>query len=457
VPFIGTDWSERRRWGGIDFVGDAGDLARVLQEETKVDPERFLALVWKLPPDASPVFARGILHAIGEGHLDAEALNALLDRIENESPWQPDEHTLLWLITQREGKGLGPKAIAVLTAMAANGDVGKVHESTRKEKEKPEPLFRAAMDVGHELTWRGRETARGKAINLLGRFAWHDKAQFDQHRALVDRVIEERGPDRLLAATGIFVQAAIKHSLTEAVRWLGHLCELAPVSFGSDSGRSALLQLDRLNHDAARPLLVGLLDGTDEPLSALSAALIFMRSFEDSRWLPERQRILDGGEEWRAAAAHVAANQIDRSILDSELNTLIIRFFNDDSELVRTAAADVFRKLDTTGMAIHADLYRGYLNSASYEGERTYFMHRLEDAPAELDPLVLELIEMAATKVSAAAANRGTIGYRLWEPLMRIYTSNDGKDDVRKRCLDVIDQLVMSDIGGSDKLQEATR
>jgi hypothetical protein len=81
----------------------------------------------------------------------------------------------------------------------------------------------------------------------------------------------------------------------------------------------------------------------------------------------------------------------------------------------------------------------------------------LEDAPSELDPLVLELIEMAATKVSAAAANHGTIGYRLWEPLMRIYTSSDGKDDVRKRCLDVIDQLVVNDIGGSDKLQEATR
>ena len=217
------------------------------------------------------------------------------------------------------------------------------------------------------------------------------------------------------------------------------------------------MHLDQLNHDAARPLLVGLLDGPDEPISALAAALIFVRSFEDSRGLPERQRILNGDEEWRAAAAHVAANQVDRSILDSELNVLIISFFNDESELVRTAAADVFRNLDTKGMAIHADLYRGYLNSASYEGERTYFMRRLEDAPSELDPLVLELIEMAATKVSAAAANRGTIGYRLWEPLMRIYTSNDGKDDVRKRCLDVIDQLVISDIGGSDKLQEATR
>ncbi len=108
-------------------------------------------------------------------------------------------------------------------------------------------------------------------------------------------------------------------------------------------------------------------------------------------------------------------------------------------------------------MATHADLYRGYLNSRSFEGERTYFLHRLEDAPAAFDHLVLELIELAAVKVSAAAPDRGTIGYRLWEPLMRIYTSNEGDADVRKRCLDVIDKLVTGDIGGSDKLQEATR
>jgi hypothetical protein len=125
--------------------------------------------------------------------------------------------------------------------------------------------------------------------------------------------------------------------------------------------------------------------------------------------------------------------------------------------LIRTAVADVFRNLDTTAMAIHADLYRGYLNSKFFEGERTYFMHRLDDAPAALDPLVLELIELAAAKVSTANSDHGTIGYRLWEPVMRVYTSNEVKSDVRKRCLDVIDQLVASDIGGSDKLQEATR
>lgn len=40
---------------------------------------------------------------------------------------------------------------------------------------------------------------------------------------------------------------------------------------------------------------------------------------------------------------------------------------------------------------------------------------------------------------------------------MRIYASHDGDPAMRKRCLDLVDQLVANDIGGSDKLGEATR
>ncbi len=40
---------------------------------------------------------------------------------------------------------------------------------------------------------------------------------------------------------------------------------------------------------------------------------------------------------------------------------------------------------------------------------------------------------------------------------MRIYTSNEVHAEIRKRCLDIIDGLIANDIGGSDKLQEATR
>ena len=454
---ITTDWSQRRRWRSDGFMGEASDLARVLQEEAKADPQRFLALFWQLPSDVPPVFARGILHAIAETSLEPDALEALLTRLDSKSPWQPDEHTLLWLITQRNGKAAGQKTLETLTAIAATGDTGKEQESTQREKEKPEPLFRVAMAAGQELSWRGTETARGKALDVLGRLAWHDKAVFEQYRHLVDRAMDEQGPDRLLAATGLFVQAAIKHSPPDATKWLKQMAQRAPKALAGESGRAVILRLDQLEHDDARPILVGMLIDPDAALSALAAALIFVRSFEDARWSPERETILTGCAEWRAAAAHVAANKVERDVHDADLNALIVDFFNDESELVRAVAADVFRRLDTSAMAMHADLYRGYLNSKSFEGGRTYFLHRLEDAPAVLDALVLELIELAAAKVSTIASSRGTIGYRLWEPLMRIYTSNEGDAGVRKRCLDVIDSLVTRDIGGSEKLQEATR
>ena len=454
---MATDWSQRHHWADGSFRGDASDLARVLQEEVKADPDRFLALYWQLPKDIPTVFARGILYAIGETSLTFEAIDDLLLRLEQQSGWQPDHDTLLWLITQRQGEELGPAALATITKIAQVGDTGKTEEQAKKETEKREPLYRVAMTQGHELAWRGRQTSRGKAIDLLGRLAWHDKSVFEEYRDLVDRVLQEQGPDRLLGALSIFVEAALKHEPTHAVRWLGELVRIAPLTLASDGGRSTQLRLDLLNHEAARPLLLKLLNGSDPAISALAAALIFVRSCDDARWSLDRDIILNGCAEWRAAAAHVAAHEVARDVHDADLNALIIAFFNDDDELVRTSAADVFRQLDTGAMALHADLYRGYLNSRHFEGERTYFLHRLEDAPAELDTLVLELIELAASKVQTAKAGHGTIGYRLWEPLMRIYTSNEGDAEIRKRCLDIIDGLIASDIGGSDKLQEATR
>ena len=454
---ISTDWSQRRHGRDGGFGGEAHDLARVLHEEAKADSARFLKLYWQLPVDVSAVFARAILSAVAETTLAPQVLDDLLLRLKRESPWQPDHDTLLSLISQRPGEALGPTAVATIRTIAFTGDPGKAEVAAKKEKEKPEPLFRTAMNQGHELAWRGRQTARGQAIDRLGRMAWHDSEVFAGHKDLVDQAMAEEGPDRLLAATTMFVQAAIKHEPAQALRWLRRLVKLAPEALAHEDGRTALLRLDQLDHEQTKPLLLELLHGSDSAISALAAALIMVRSFDGTVWSAERNLILAGNVEWRAAAAHVSAHQLERDVRDADLNTLIISFFNDGDELVRTAAADAFRLLDTSAMALHADLYRGYLGSLHFEGERTYFLHRLEDAPAELDSLVLELIELAASKIKTVKAGRGTIGYRLGEPLMRVYLSSDGNAPIRRRCLDVVDILLLADIGGSDKLQEATR
>lgn len=136
---------------------------------------------------------------------------------------------------------------------------------------------------------------------------------------------------------------------------------------------------------------------------------------------------------------------------------MIAAYFDDSEPLVRSEAADVFRRMDAAGMSAHTSLYRRYLQSPHFDGERTYLIHRLEDAPPELDELVLELVELAASKAGRTRSGRGDVGYQLWAPLMRIYTSNAADGSIRGRCLDVVDRLIASDALGSERLNEVTR
>lgn len=450
------DWSERRRWGDHSF-SDASDLARVLQEEVKADPERFLSLYWTLPTTTSEPFVRGILWAIAETGLGADALDALLLRLLEGAPWRPDDRTLLWLIGRRTSDAIGSEALRELRRIALDGDAGKAGEIKHGSKDKPEPLFQTAMQAGHDLAWRGRQIPRGDALHMLARLGWGDRTVFDTNRDVVDKLLSEGSPDWLIASAMLFVRTAIKHDPPTGAQWMVVIAGSAPIALASEHGRQSLVALDAIVPEQGKCVLIALLDGDDPGMSALAAALIVARSFDSPCWDAERARILSGHDEWRAAGAQVVVEQIDEDSDDPQLRELIIGFFHDPAELVRGRAADVFRRINTAAMERYADLYRAFLSSPYFDGERTYFMHRLDEAPAALDEFVLELLELATSKLTAVGTGRASVGYRLWEPLMRIYASHDGDPAIRKRCLDVVDQLVASEIGGSDKLNEASR
>lgn len=450
-----TDWSKHRSWMHGFFRGDASDLARVLYEEAKENTDRFLALYWKIPADAPETFPRHILDAIAETEMDGAALDALLIELATRSPWPVPPSTKLRLIERRINL-IGPVALAALCVLAATGDTQIPNPIQRGGKREPEPLYKQALEAGHELEWRGTQSNRGKALDLLAYLAWDDKSRFDTLAPLVDAHIGAPTSPALLAASARFLQVAVKHDPPRAAAWLGAIAKIEPLALAGGRGRGALVRLDIVAHDLAAPILRKLLADRTPRVRAFAAALVTLRAFENPDWAAERDAIVTGKPDMRAAAAHVYAGRVERDVRDGEINDRLVRFFNDRSKQVRHQAADVFRRLDTSAMALHADLYRGYLAAPSFDGERTYFLYRLEDAPAALDALVLELVELAAAKLSTQS-DPGSGGYRLWEPLMRIYTSNAHNAAMRTRCLDIIDLLVAKSIYGTDKLQEATR
>jgi len=61
------------------------------------------------------------------------------------------------------------------------------------------------------------------------------------------------------------------------------------------------------------------------------------------------------------------------------------------------------------------------------------------------------------TRPNARRAAAGQLTGWLWEPLMRIYASHENDPAIRKRRLDAVDMLVARNIGGRDRLNEASR
>lgn len=130
------------------------------------------------------------------------------------------------------------------------------------------------------------------------------------------------------------------------------------------------------------------------------------------------------------------------------------RFLDDDSAIVRQEATDCFRRLNTENLADHIGLFDAYVSSRYFETERSYFLHRLEHAPAAAEGLVLKLLE--DTMLASRTDGRERKPYELrdvGELALKIYAANADDPDKRRRALDIIDGLVDDGLMDMSKLE----
>jgi hypothetical protein len=91
--------------------------------------------------------------------------------------------------------------------------------------------------------------------------------------------------------------------------------------------------------------------------------------------------------------------------------------------------------MKTSDIATHAGLFEGYVSSRYFETNRTYFLHRLEHAPAGLDELVLKLLE--DTLLARTGEESDPRAYELREIgglALKLYASNVDHPGRRSRA-----------------------
>ena len=446
----------RPEWDVTGFRGGANELAHVLQNRVKEEPDRFLALLQHIPKDAAVAFPNAIVMGISEAGATPERTERLFEILDTTVCARPEDRPLIWLLRATKG-ARGPRTLAFMLEAAASGDSESgVGEQTAGKPDKPEAVYKQALAAGVFLDSRATNSVRGAALMEIGSQAWKSAEQFATYRNLFDGLIGNEMPDYIHAAMGPMLIAALKHDPDLAAAWATRTAAACLSSFFTRSGRHILFWLDARRPDIGAPIIEALA-GADDPLAqAIGCLIIAERSLDDPRWAKKIEELIEVGPTQRGAIAEVAATYLPGGAHIARTTQWLTRFFEDDDEGVRAAAIDCFRRINAAEMAKYVPLYTAYVNSRFFNAERTYFLHRLGNAPGAMDDVVLGLIEKSVYIVKSGAGGAAYGLYQIWDPLLRIYASCGTNEARLSKCLNVIDDLVLLDAVGSTKLNALT-
>jgi hypothetical protein len=444
--------SERLHWALGGHRGGANELSHVLQKRVSAEPDRFLGLLSRIPREAPSAFPSAIAMGLSGAEVTAERTERLFAALDDAAVARPDDRSLMWLVRATQGDR-GPRTLAFLLAVATSSEEEEdVDKPAIAETDKPEPFVKRAFQFGHHLDAQAGKSNRGAALREIGGLAWENVESFKAYREIVEPLVGSDMPDYLHASLGPMLLAALKHDCVLAADWISRTSKACLTIFYTRNGRSALRWLDTQRPEIAGPIIETLAASQDPFAQAIGCLLVAQRSLEEMRWIPRVEALIEQGPIQRGTIAEVAVGYLPQKEHAERTISWLRRLFDDDDQGVRAAAADCFRRIDAGDMATYAGLYEAYVGSKYFDAERTYFLHRLENAPAAMDDIVLGLIEKSVTIAKSGKTGRMHGLYQIWDPLLRIYASC-GTDTKRlTRCLDVIDTLVGLDAIGSDKL-----
>ena len=180
------------------------------------------------------------------------------------------------------------------------------------------------------------------------------------------------------------------------------------------------------------------------------AALATLAALSDDAATELAQPCLEGTERQRLGAARVYAANLTTARFRQQCADALLRLFNDDSKLVRDAAAEVIGQFSGTDLGDFADVVEGLISSKAAEDNWDEVLQAQVEASSAATDLALSICERVLVSTSDDLGS--TISYRsdlLSQILVRVYT--DAAGDARSRALDLIDLSLQQEIRAAER------
>jgi hypothetical protein len=424
----GPDWRDER------LIGDAWTQAQVLEALTKEDPERFARLLLAIPPGTAEAYVGAILRGLAGAGLDQRLLLDVC-RHARDLGGSDVNRWLVHLIETHAAATLDDELIAMV-ADVATGD--------------PDPVAREPGEEwnGGNIDGAALNSTRGAAALALGELVLEEPARLSLVEPALRQLVTDPQPE---------VRAAAAAALTPLLYTDADLT-LALFHQAVDQAPDELLgsrYIEQFLHHAVRKgrhgdvaaVLQRMLTGADDDTRKIAARQLTVASFQARELDPDVDALLTSTDEAvRAAAVGVFANNLTYASRRDRSIGVVSAALHDPDKTVRDAAERAFYQLDDQRLDDYAALIAAFAGSPALTDGAGGALHMLESSRQTLPAVVLDLCEafVAAHRQAIGDISTGAAGDAMYvvRLALRLYAQH-AEPDVRRRCLDLIDQLVV--------------
>jgi hypothetical protein len=423
------------------FTGGASELASVLQERTKGDPERFCQLALKLDDQTHPAYLNAILYALREvgGEVEPELVFEVMRHVA--SLRRSDHDRALPDALARLLDTELPDDIIGLVLDIARHSADPDHEAWQREAWGGDHYY------GGDPFHNGINTARGSAAMTLGDLLVHDSD--GARTVLIAPHLSELAADRSLA-----VRSCVAHVLSAALRHArDHVAAAFPVLIDAPDELLGTRPIEELvywlgisDNAFVGPVVERMIGSAVEEVQEAGGRLAAYAGLELG--LPA---LLDSAVQSpvvkvRAGAATVCAHRLAITAESERAGAALMELFNDAEGEVRDNAAEVADALRGRPLEPHRGVIEALIASAAFEEANSQLLITLEQATERVDDLILSTASRFITtfkgQMASIATHAATDAREVGALLLRAYAQAQSPE-ARSDVLDLIDDLLI--------------
>ena len=441
-----------------EIVGGALELARELEALAKSDPDRFARFFLRLPEDSNSIFGQHLLQGLaGAVHVDEEATIETL-RTAHSHRDRPFGLQIVRLIERHHASARDDEVFEAVLWYASHGSVEDRGVSFPEIRLGEFPSINGLVHANNELENRGVNSTRGYAWRTLGQLVTHHP-----HRAPDTWcVVEQRASEETSAPVRtMMLQTLTSLYRLDRARFGACLQRLVEPVTGERDDASALAPLatrigihlfsyiERDLPDVALDIIARMIGSSERRLHLVGTwwALCerLRRGNTADRFAKIEHESPAHTKLWVSILSEFAADTEFREMAISELG----RLFQHDIPEVRKAASEVFRRIPKDEFRHFEDLARTFIRSPAFEDATSQVIRSLEETSHDVTELVLEVGETALED-----RKHHRVIYDIQKLLKREYVNSESRPPLRKRFLDVIDEMAARNITGADDLMQ---